>query len=299
MPESILDTLKGFWAPAHSGVQQSDAPGTNERDARREGQDKDDFQGKALSPVRPYTEDMVRRSGPGPSGTLGYATHGDPVKLAARIGELNGATRTRFPQVATHGRPGPASPAFNVLYDVFKSTEAYDKVILGTAHGSWVVGTTVSQPVTLDVPLVPISLMNQFPGSVQIYPVLLLFTFGQSVTTATGEYSIGFTPQGGDFTYPLGEFNAGIASVFNSVRHIIRASITDPGQTNLGTIVITSNGVVGTPTIFWRMGFGFAAFLPVPAFRASEPFNVGDWITSAPEPERAVVPHGVPGMKGH
>lgn len=290
MANDLVDLLKGLFVP--TGVPgptiQSDAPGTNERDVVREGSDYNrDVPLHAEAPKTPDHWTRKRSSGPGPSGVLGYADHGDPVRIATRMNE---STRRRFPDLATHGRPGPQAPEFNIIYDALKSTDAYDKIILGTAHNIWVVGTTTVQAVTLDNALPTLALMNQFPGAIQIYPVLLMFSFGQSVTTATGEYSMAFVPQGGDFPYPLGEYNAGVGGVYNTMRHIIRAPITDPGQTTLGNLIITSNGVTGTPNLFWRMGFGFAAFLPVPAFKGNEPLHVGDWMRGAPEPDAQLAP---------
>lgn len=292
MASDLMDILKSLVTPYQGGgpVVQSDAPGTNERDVQREGQD--NVMRQSVSPVTPDAWRRERHPGPGPSGVLGYADRGDPVRIAQRMHELSGRTRQRFPDLATHGRPGPHAPEFNILYDVFKSNEAYDKVILATAHNTWVVGTTLApQTVTLDVPLPITALFNQFPGGIQVYPVLLMFSFGQSVTTATGEYSIAFIPQGGDFQYPLGEYSAGQPSINNYMRHIIRAAITDPGQQVMGQINITTNAVVGTPSIFWRMGFGFAAFIPAPAFKTSKPLHTLDWIDAAPEPALQLAPN--------
>lgn len=299
MANDLMDILRELVTPmAEPGpVVPSAAPGTNERDVLREGQDyASAVPQHALSPAMPDRWRRARSSGPGQSGLLGYADHGDAVRIATRRNEN---TRRRFPDLATHGRPGPAAPEYNQIYDVLKSPEAYDKIIIGTAHGQWTVGTTVNpQPVILDNPLPP-NLLNQFPGSVQAFPVLLVFTFSQSILTATGCYSMSFTPDGGDISYPLGEYNAGIGSEYNSMRHIIRAPFTDPGKTVLGTFnVATPTAVVGTPVINWRLAFGLALFLAAPAFKTSHPLHVLDWIDRAPEVEEELDNSMPPGGVG-
>jgi hypothetical protein len=303
--ETLWSILRGVWTPQPSNagpVVQSDAPGTSDRDMEREGSDyARDVPAHSRAPKIPDSWKRNRSSGPGPSGTIGYRNHGDAVRVATRIDERQNATRARFPELLTHGRPF-TPPAFNVLYDIFKTCDAYDKCVLFTAHGNFAAGNTaVSTPLTMDPasivvgasqsPLSHLQLLNQFPGALQMLPVLLTFSFGQSVVTATGEFSLTFIPQGGDVAYPLGEYYAGTGSVQNTMRHIIKAPITDPGQVALGTLLYTPNTVAGiTGTLYFRIGFGMALLLPTPAFKLPEPLQVGQWITASPEPPEQQLP---------
>jgi|SRR5271166_256316 len=304
--ETLWSILRGVWTPERSGagaVVQSDAPGTNERDVEREGNahPPGNIPSHAVAPKMPEPWHRHRTDGPGPSGMLGYRDHGDSVRVAERRNETANATRARFPELLTHGRPF-VPPQFNILYDIFKTTEAYDKCVLFTAHGTVTANNTPAViPLTMDVastvvgasqsPLSHLQLLQQFPGALQMLPVLLTFSFGQSVVTATGEFSLTFVPQGGDVQYPLGEYYAGTGSVQNTMRHIIKAPITDPGQVALGNLIYTPNTVGGTTgTLFFRMGFGMALLLPAPAFKMPEPLQVGQWITASPEPPLQLTP---------
>jgi hypothetical protein len=104
-----------------------------------------------------------------------------------------------------------------------------------------------------------------------VLPVLLLWSWSQSVTTATGQYSFGWLPDGSDFVYPLGEYNASKPDEYKDYSHIIPAPIVDAGKTTLGTLTLTALGVVGTPSINWRMGIGWAYLMPTPAFKGAVP----------------------------
>jgi hypothetical protein len=304
--ETLWSILRGVWTPQPSGagpVVQSDAPGTSDRDIEREGSGQlRDEPMHSQVPKIPDPWQRHRSEGPDAAGTLGYRNHGDAVRVATRVETGANNTRTRFPQLLTHGRPFEP-PQFNVFYDIYKTRDAYDKGILFTAHGSITANNTPAViPLTMDTassvvgasqsPLSHLQLLGQFPGALQMLPVLMLFTYGQTVATATGEFSLLYVPQGGDVQYPLGEYYAGQTSVYNTMRHIIKAPITDPGQTALGNLIYTPNTVAGvTGTLFFRLGFGMAMLLPQPAFKYPEPLQVGQWITAAPEPALQITPN--------
>ena len=216
--------------------------------------------------------------------SLGYPMHGDGVvkspdeprlahEAAARM--AHDASLMRFPHLASHGRAGPAVPEYNVLYSHLRDRDGVTQVISNTAHGTWVIGTTTKQPIILDTPA---NLrLSQFPGAIAVYPTLLLWTWGQSVTTATGEYSMVWELNGGDglVQFPLGEFNASRPDMTDYPRWIVPMPITDANQTTMGNLIVTSNGVTGTPSIFWRMGIGWAYLLPAPAMRGYVPLRAG------------------------
>lgn len=297
--ETLWSILRGVWTPQPVGagqVVESNAPGTSDRDMEREGNEAPTaIPAHSAVPKIPDAWRRERKYGPEPSGQISYRNHGDAVRVATRVGEDANSTRARFPELQTHGRPF-LPPQFNILYDIYKTCDAYDKTLLFTAHGSIVIGAAQQViPLVMDTastvvgasqsPLSHLQLLSQFPGALQMLPVLLTFSFGQTVTSATGEFSLLYVPQGGDIGYPLGEYYAGTGSVQNTMRHIIKAPITDPGQQALGTLIYNPNSVAGvTGTLFFRLGFGMALLLPAPAFKYEEPLQVGQWITASPEP---------------
>jgi hypothetical protein len=207
---------------------------------------------------------------------LGYAPIGDPtVLLAKRAADreiaFSGVTNERFPQLATHGRAHPITPEYNVWYDQYATREAYDKIILNTAHGT-LTGPT-SQVVVLDAPAR--LRLSEWPGGTQAFPVLLLFTYSQAAAATSGQYTFSFTPDGGDFIFPLGEFNATQLNTFQTQRWIIPAQVTDPGVTRLGIFTVTNTAVVAPAAINWRFGIGWAYILRAPAFKAPLPTPPG------------------------
>jgi hypothetical protein len=262
MTESLIEQFIRSLAGPNKKNGGTDAPGTTSR--------VDAFAPDLAHPLAPD-------SGTGVPASLGYPNHGDAPawRQAERAEAAVKDARRRFPELATYGRAGPAVPEFNVLYDQIRSDDAYDKIILNTAHGAWVVGTTTVQPVTLDNPANLRT--SQYPGAIQAMPVLLLFTWSQSVAATSGQYSMFWQPQGGDFLFPLGEYNATTVQQYNSPRWVIPLVVTDPGVTQLGNIIITSTAVVGTPTILWRMGIGWAYPLPTMAFKGHVPHGAGEW----------------------
>lgn len=266
-------TLLDRWLNPQGLMRQpnagTDAPGTNSRV-------------DVTTPDDDVAQTAKRVSGAHPD-TLGYPMHGDklydpsgkagPALREAQRSALRDQAVLRYPNLSTHGRSGPAVPDYNVFYSHLRDREAYSQIVTNTAHGSWTVGTTSKQAITLDT--APNLHLSQFPGAIGVYPVLLLWAFAQSVTTATGEYSMNWELLGGDFLFPLGEFNAGKPDNTEYPRWIVPMLITDANQTALGNLIITSNGVAGTPTIFWRLGIGWAYLLPAPAFKGYVPLAAG------------------------
>lgn len=224
--------------------------------------------------ITPDTPDAKTVTGKGVPASLGYHQHGDSPDLHTAEAGLAKA-RERFPTLASHGRAGPAVPEYNKFYDQLRTDDAYDKIITTTAHGTLVVPSTLQQTVTLDTPANLRT--SQFPGAVLVHPVLMFFSFSQTVTTATGQYSFAWLLPGADFQYPLGEFNAGKADYQTYTRQILNVGVIDPGVLTLGSIVLTPTSVVGTPSINWRLGIGWAYDLPAPAYKGYIPLPAGIW----------------------
>jgi len=213
-------------------------------------------------------------SGKGHPDWLGYAQHGDAPRspTPADAAAIRAATARRFPALTNLGKPGPVLPEFNQFYGPWRSLE-WDKVAANSAHGTLAPGVTNSAVVTLDSPANLRTSM--YPGAIQVFPVLHVWAFSQSILTATGQYSFTWNLPGLDFQYPLGEYNANVGGDIRDNRaFIIPAPLVDPGIATLGTITVTPTGLVGAPTINWRMLIGWAYMLPTPAFRGAVPMRV-------------------------
>lgn len=242
------DTLAGL---------KTDAPGTNSR----------------TDIITPDTPDAKTPTGMGLPNQLGYHQHGI-VPLPERT-RIIARENKRHPDLAHHGRPAPEVPDYNVWYDQWATQNGWDKLILNTAHGTITPLTTGSTtvPITLDVEAK--LKLSQFPGAVMAFPVLLFWTFALLAAGTSGVVSLGFIPNGGDFVFPLGEFNVTQLEFSLKERWIIPAPVTDHDVTSLGTLIATSNTVVGPPVIQWRMGIGWAYLLPSPAFKGYVPMRAG------------------------
>lgn len=240
---------------AWGGRVATDAPGTQSR----------------TDVITPDTPDAKTHTGLGHPDQLGYHQHGTVAPPERR--QIITRENKRYPNLAHHGRPAPEVPDYNVFYDHWGTREAWDKIILSTAHGSWVFGTTTTQAVTLDT--LPNLKLSQFPGALMAFPVLISWSYALSAAGTSGEFSASFVPQGGDFSFPLSEGNITVLQYTQDTRWIVPAPVVDRNPTQLGNLIITSNSIVGTPTLFWRMGFGWAYLLQAPAFKGYIPLHAG------------------------
>lgn len=238
--QSIFDVF----IPRKAGVASSPAPGVGPSNIGSER--RTPKQATAVIPPN------------APPDTVGYGGGADPVIVRSDDFRRMEAAHYEHLEHIRAGQPfAPSLPQvrFNQFYDIFHTTQAWRHSIQNTAHGAWIVGTTVVQSVTLDID--PNLQVAQYPGAIMCYPVLTFFSFAPSVVTATGEFSFIFIPQGSKIQYPLGEFTA--AQAYTATPEmIIEVPLLDPHAQNLGFLIITSNSVTGTPTLFWRMGFAFA-----------------------------------------
>lgn len=241
---------------------QSDAPGTSSRT-------------DVISPDTPVGHTP---SGLGHPDVLGYHQHGTVAapQAAAETARIIARENAKRPDLAHGGRPGPVIPEYNQFYDHWRTREGWDRFILNTASGSIALGTTgtVAAPIVLDRPAG--LRLSEYPGGTMAFPVLLLWTWALSAAATSGEASFAFVPQGGDFQFPLNEANILSTLTYSEhARWVVPAPTTDRGIQNIGTLLITSNTVVGPPSVFWRMGIGWAYVIPEPAFHPSQPLQAG------------------------
>lgn len=247
--KSIWDVL----LPPKAGLLPSAAPGTG-----------------------PYATDTKTTYKPGtviPSPELpdrvGYGGGGDILVIEPQPRQQDfeqlQRDRARMRGHALGGPPSPVVPRYNALYDGLRTQTAFDTLVQNGAHGSLTPATGVQTlAVNLDNP--PNLRTSQFPGAIQVYPVIISFSFAPVAITMTGAHSFLFQSAQGGYPIPLGEYNASSGSVEN-FSYIVDGPIADAGQLFMGNIIYTGTTIATAVTVNWRIAFGWAYLLPTPAFR--------------------------------
>lgn len=249
MPKSIFDVLLG----PKAGSLPSAAPGTGpyEADTR--------VNYTPGTPIAPL----------GPPNRVGYGGSGDSLVIEPNPPqqdfEILQRDRMRMRGHALGGPPTPVVPRYNTLYDGLRTQTAFDTLIANGAHGSFTPATGVQTlAVNLDNP--PNLRISQFPGAIQVYPVICSFSFAPIAVTMTGAHSFLFQSAQGGFPIPLGEYNASSGNVENFA-FIVDGPIADAGQLFMGNIIYTGSTIATAAVVNWRIAFGWAYLLPTPAFR--------------------------------
>lgn len=153
-------------------------------------------------------------------------------------------------------------PRYNVLYDSFSSKQAWNMTADGYVNGSLttVANSTVSAAVALSSD--PKWRLEQWPGGVQLYPVLRWFSVCCITATLVTEGGIRatFTDTAGN-VIPLGCFRS-LENVNIIHTTILPTSITDPGRQTLGTIDFFLSSGATVADYMWQLGFSAAYLLP-------------------------------------
>lgn len=256
MPESSVERMIRQAVERLEGVHKgsgSDAPGTNSR----------------VDITTPGRRGSVPDSGVGVPDRLDLPQYGIMPRNLPPAEEIARDSRRRYPGFATHGRPSPLEPRYNEIYGMLGTDEDYDKVPTNSANNSWPVGTGLQSQALILNENVP-SRLSLYPGAIQMAPVLLAFSWAQSVAATGGVYHVLFTPNGGDTGIDLGYFNATQLQGYTQHRWILNVKIADQGfgkGSVLGTFQVIELGVVGTPNFFYQLTLGWSYILPSPAFR--------------------------------
>lgn len=153
-------------------------------------------------------------------------------------------------------------PKFNQLYDSLRSTQGWRYMADGLASGtiSTTVNTTVTTPVNLSKS--PNWRLEQWPGGVQVYLAVRFFGIApQTIPTANAGIEVLFIDQFGNIA-PLGEF-LGATGGNSSYDTILPTPITDPGNTNVGTLSVSLANVATSNAVYnWSIGFSAVYLLP-------------------------------------
>lgn len=155
-----------------------------------------------------------------------------------------------------------AIPNLNRVYDTLGSPNAWRYSADSYATGS--VTTVANSTVTSTVKVTANAPWKTsiWPGAVQMYPVLHYFSIApQGSITTPGAISLVYVDNSG-INVPLGVFVSNTAYT-NSNDVLIPSPITDIGNTNFGTLLVTLTGTTpSTGAYSYQFSFGCAYLLP-------------------------------------
>lgn len=159
-------------------------------------------------------------------------------------------------------------PEYNTLYGPLRTKDGWRFSAAGYANGTvtTIAGSTVLSSVSLSLPAntqSPNWRLEQWPGGVQLYLVIRMFSMGPQTASfiTQGEIDVLYISRDGN-TVPLGIIpNNGFTKYSDYT--IIPGAWTDSGdQANLGNLSFTLNSGATTGTYSWQIGLGAAYLLP-------------------------------------
>lgn len=212
----------------------------------------------------------------------GYGGHGDPVLIedardAAKDVQQEIAEHLATPQmirvrkrdVAPRGRVrmnrsiSLEGHQIDSVEDVLGPFSLFDGTISAPGAGNSLVPIVVQLPAGT---LSPITLLDRYPGAMDMKLRLSSFSFMPTAGTATGLQECYFQDLGGAVV-PLGVYSAASGTPYQSIDKKMTTPYTDPGQLVMGTLWINNIGIGGTPvTVRYQLGICYEASLPDPYF---------------------------------
>lgn len=217
-----------------------------------------------------------------PSGkdALGFGGHGDAVSVVEDIDEtvaeqvrkaVRAAQRKGLHQPKPSGRIRLAqafSPEAHIGSNWNYVTGPYslfDGTVGAPGAGNSVQQVAIALPVTIPS---PVMLLNRYPGALYMSVFLRSFAIQPTATGMTGLQECWFTDAGGAVA-GMGIYNpASTASnIYQNIGALCSSPLTDPGNTQLGTLNINNIAIGGTPVSSrWQLTVSYVAFYPDPWF---------------------------------
>ena len=220
-------------------------------------------------------------TGARPQAVLGYGGHGDPTVLVdaprhtrQELQELVDATaRTRL-QDKLRSRVRwqiPYSPEGH-NQDGWRFIVGPWSMLDGSTNAPGAGNSTVNIPLAIPAGTAgPFIFLDRYPGALYFLIYVRTFAWMRLGSTMTGVQELYFTDPGGAVV-GLGIYDAGAsAQGAQSVGALCNTQITDPGNANLGQIVVQNIGIGGTPVgSRYQIGLGYVAMMPDPWFQTQQ-----------------------------
>jgi hypothetical protein len=211
---------------------------------------------------------------------LGYGGHGDAVTVVEDPDEdakeavrraIHKAQQKGLHTLKPHGRirlAQPFSPEAHVGSEwqhVSGPYSLFDGTLSAPAPGNSVTPIPIALPATIPS---PVMLLNRYPGALYMSVYIRSFSFMPTAATMTGLQECYFTDAGGAVA-GLGIYNASAITFGNfvNVGALCSSPLTDPGNTQLGQLVVNNIGIAGTPvSVRWQLTVSYVAFYSDPWF---------------------------------
>lgn len=210
---------------------------------------------------------------------LGYGGHGDAVAVVDPDAQVSEAVRRYVHQAQQKGlhqvKPAgkirlaqPFSPEAHIG-GTFQFTSGPYSLFDGTLSAPAGGNSTQTIAVTLpqNIPS-PVMLLDRYPGALYMSVFVRSFSFMPTAALMTGVQECWFTDPGGAIA-ALGVYNPANpgSAIYQNIGALCTTPLTDPGNTQIGTITVTNVGIGGTPcSVRWQMGVCYVAFYPDPWF---------------------------------
>lgn len=231
---------------------------------------------------------------------LGYGGHGDAVTVVEKPDAdareavrraIRNAQRKGLHQPKPAGRirlQQPFSPEAHIGQNWQFVTGPYS-LFDGTQAAPAAGNSTQVIPVALptNIPS-PVMLLDRYPGALYMSTYVRSFAFMPTATGMTGLQECFFTDAGGAVA-GLGIYNPAnpASAIYQNIGALCNSPLTDPGNTQLGTITVNNIGIGGTPvSTRWQITVSYVAFYPDPWFNEQAvipplPADVYDYLRTA------------------
>jgi hypothetical protein len=210
---------------------------------------------------------------------LGYGGHGDAVftaddvdtDVAQLVRDHIAATQQRAlrePRPSSRIRMSkPFSPEAHIDNNWQFATGPFS-IFNGTLAAPSAGNSTQTIPIALGAGAIsPVILLDRYPGAMYMSVYVRSFAFMPTAGTMTGIQECWFTDTGGAVA-GLGIYNAAAtsAAVFQNIGALCTSPLTDPGNTQIGTITVNNIGIATPVSVRWQLTISFVAFYADPWF---------------------------------
>lgn len=237
-----------------------------------------------------------------PSGrdALGYGGHGDALAVVDDPSEdVKAAIHTYLRAVQKKGlhQPKPSgrirlAQAFSPEAHIGRNWQfasgpysLFNGTLTAPAAGNSLTPIPVALPANIPS---PVMLLDRYPGALYMSVYVRSFAFVPTGTGMTGLQECWFQDVGGAVA-GLGIYNPAATSsaIYQNIGALCTSPLTDPGNTQLGNLMVNNIGIGGTPvSVRWQLTVSYVAFYPDPWFNEQMvvppmPAEVADYLRTA------------------
>jgi hypothetical protein len=153
-------------------------------------------------------------------------------------------------------------PQYGELYGSLKTKGGWRYMVDNYANGTITTVAASQQTATVTLKLPPNWSLERYPGATQLFLCIRQFALApQAPLTTLGDLVCLYQDTVGGQILPLGVFPSTTGGNAN-LTSIIPTPITDPGNTNIGTLLVSLSSGATAGTYDWQLSFSAAFLLP-------------------------------------